>query len=591
MARRPTCLHITRYLAISLAITVLEVLPICKCTYLRADEVNRDSAPTPLARPAQRAGNHAVAVPDFAKNVLVHVDGKIRPLGEVVRQKAADPQQALYRELRVATGGTPDGQLDLARWCRKQKMAEEEQLHWWILLSMQPGHPEAIKALRLRRYQGALLTSDEIERVKDQKRQADEAAKRWIAKLKKLKQLIEHGAADERATALRELKSIQDPRAIASIEQVFSIEANINLQLVELWAKMPADEAADALLRLAVNSPDEYVRDKAAEALRQRPYESYVPTLIARMAAPIEMSFVVSVDPGAPIYKGVEWQEYTGRTVGLYDKVRLHSAYRIQDVMMWTPETRRRSGIMQTGYRPDRYQYNYFLSRDSPDPETPYEYAGSILDGDSSRKKPRQRALIEDLEKKVKETNAKQALLNQRIQAALLKATSADIVPGDAAKQGAEVKPKTWWDWWKKQSQLNNYLARGTEVWTLTGLAPIEQVLVGDRVLTREPKSGDLSFHLVIGLDEQPQSEMRVVELGFRTIVATPEQRFFVTDGGWRKASALQTGMKLDGLAGPRSIESVSDGAGVEKFGIVVADVPNFFVDQHGILVHDATRE
>ena len=323
----------------------------------------------------------------------MHVDGKTFPLAEIVRLKATDPQHSMYRELRTAHSGTAEGQFDLARWCRKQKLADEERLHWWILLAMQPGHPEAVKALRLQEYQGMLLTRDEIEQVKQRQKQADDAAKRWVPKLKKLKRSIEHGDADEREAALRELKSIQDPHAISSIERVFSIEADINLRFVEILAKMPADEAADVLVRLAVNSPDQYIREKAAAALQQRRDESYVPTLIAGIAAPIEMRFDVSVDPGGPIYQQVEWSEKTGRLQrGYFNKFRLHSEYTIDDVMFWVPEERLRSGIMQTGYRPDRYQYNYTLSRDSPNPEIPYEYAGTIKDS-SGREKIAKRRL------------------------------------------------------------------------------------------------------------------------------------------------------------------------------------------------------
>src|SRR5437868_2173910 len=104
-------------------------------------------------------------IPDFAKNIRVSVDGSLVPLEEAVRIKAADPKQKVYREMRAAKAGTSDGQLELARWCHKQKLDDEERLHWWTLLNKKPRNADAIKALQLRRFQGLLLTSEEIDIV------------------------------------------------------------------------------------------------------------------------------------------------------------------------------------------------------------------------------------------------------------------------------------------------------------------------------------------------------------------------------------------------------------------------------------------
>jgi hypothetical protein len=118
---------------------------------------------------------------------------------------------------------------------------------------------------------------------------------------------------------------------------------------------------------------------------------------------------------------------------------------------------------------------------------------------------------------------------------------------------------------------------------------PIESILVGDRVLTRDHASGELSFHLVLHSERKPEGEMHTVDVDSRTIVATSAQRFMANGAGWKATSELKDGVKLDSLAGPRTAQLKASGKGAEMYSLVVADVPTLFVDRIGILVHDAS--
>ena len=72
--------------------------------------------------------------------------------------------------------------------------------------------------------------------------------------------------------------------------------------------------------------------------------------------------------------------------------------------------------------------------------------------------------------------------------------------------------------------------------------------------------------------------------------MATSDQQFMVSGAGWRRASELKAGVKLDSLAGSQSIEKISTSVGTAKYGLAIANIPTLFVDHTGILVHDATR-
>jgi hypothetical protein len=471
------------------------------------------------------------------------------------------------------------------------------------LLYLQPNHADAIKRLGLRNYQGWLLTPEEIKKVKVKEKQFEQTAKVWTPRLKKLLRAMKRGEASERETAIRELQSIQDPLAIPAIEEVFSSEGpDIILYVVGILAGMPGQQATEFLLRQAVQSEHPEVRERATYLLTYRPYEDYVPSLIAGLATPIEMSSHMSMEPGGPIYQsyhgyvlngvmtplGGNKFSYSGRLVPqFYHRIRLNGNYTSDDVATWKPEGRRISGTRITGYRPDRYRLQYRLSRESPDPDVPYEFTGDIEGSSNSILNS-----SDSLKQKIQEHNAVTLSRNLRIHEALKNATGVDATPEwlrAANENEVEVNPQHWWAWWRKQLDLNNYFAQGIEVWTQTGLLPIEQILIGDRVLTRDSESGELTFNLVIGFDVQPQDVMLRIEIDSRTIVATPEQPFFVTGDGWRKANELHEGMQLDGLVGSRTIAKVGPGVAVNTYNLMVENSSNYFVDRNGILVSDAT--
>jgi hypothetical protein len=533
---------------------------------------------------------HRAAAAEPVDALLVNVGGRSHSLSDAIGEAAADERLATYRALREEQSGTADGELELAMWCRKQGLEEEERLHWWTLLALAPDDGEAIRALRLQRYQGMLLTADEVAQAKREEREAKRAAQQWLPKLTKLKQLIERGSNAERAAALQEFRSIHDPLAIPTIEKVFPLKnIAITTMVVETVGKMPGDAAAELLTRLAVNSPDEYVREQAARALESRPSHSYVPLLVARLATPIELDVSVLVEPGGPIEKSYSAYSYTGRMgPAFYNKHRLSGNYGSGDVAAWGPEVAHSSFNGVIGYEPEKVTYNYVLTREGADEESPDRITGAIDASDNSRRA----VSIEDLQEQIRQENEAAAKLNERIHAVLVRATHVDPMRGglQATNQRGGVDPRRWWDWWRTQSQSNCYISAGIDVWTQTGLRPIEQILPGDRVLTRDPKSWELTFNLVNAVDQQPEGPTLAIEIDARTIVAAPEQQFHVTGVGWKQAADLKAGMPLDGLTGAHAIGRVGPSHAVTRYSLLVANVPSFFVDRGGILVHDAAR-
>jgi hypothetical protein len=159
-----------------------------------------------------------VDVPASAKNVFVEDGGKTVALDKAIESAAASERVVRYRQLRDEVGGSGKGQLQIAQWCRQQRMAEEERMHWQIVLSIRPGQPDAIKALGLRSFEGQLLTKDQIEASRKDAKLMKEAKRKWTPKLRRLKSALEGDDQTARQAALDELEAIRDPHALRIVE-------------------------------------------------------------------------------------------------------------------------------------------------------------------------------------------------------------------------------------------------------------------------------------------------------------------------------------------------------------------------------------
>src|SRR4029079_1739851 len=81
---------------------------------------------------------------------------------------------------------------------------------------------------------------------------------------------------------------------------------------------------------------------------------------------------------------------------------------------------------------------------------------------------------------------------------------------------------------------------KGTPVWTLSGPKPIEELKVGDRVLSQNPDTRQLDYKAVFGTSIRPPSEMLTIRTGETALTTTLGHPFFVVGKGWRMATHLE---------------------------------------------------
>jgi hypothetical protein len=133
-------------------------------------------------------------------------------------------------------------------------------------------------------------------------------------------------------------------------------------------------------------------------------------------------------------------------------------------------------------------------------------------------------------------------------------------------------------------------LAAGTLVWTDTGQTAIEQVRVGDLVLSQDPETGELAYKPVLRTTVRPEGPLvRVHTVAGEAFETSGGHLFWVAGEGWMRARELESGMELHGASGTARVSLTEDGPELETYNLIVADFHSYFVGEFRLLCHDNT--
>jgi Pretoxin HINT domain len=138
--------------------------------------------------------------------------------------------------------------------------------------------------------------------------------------------------------------------------------------------------------------------------------------------------------------------------------------------------------------------------------------------------------------------------------------------------------------------------AAGTLVETDHGLRPIEQIKVGDRVRSRDEKTGVTSYKRVTALIRPHSKEIYQVQLKqvgtglTETFDATDDHPWMSKDGHWLTTLQLTAGGRLQSEHGDGvDVLSVKDtGHTADTFNLDVQDFHTFFVGKEHVWVHNS---
>ncbi|HEX4145929.1 MAG TPA: polymorphic toxin-type HINT domain-containing protein [Pirellulales bacterium] len=516
----------------------------------------------------------------------VRYDDRWLSIDEALAKAEQDELLAQYRKIRAKHRSVPDApqpsaaktpkdgddpvrELMLARWCQKHHLADETRAHATQLLASRSNDPEVLKMLGLTWHQGQLITAAELAERKARDEQDRHAMQHWRPIVAQICRQIESQSASEHADGLGQLHAIDDPDAVEALVAVCKPRPALLCEAIHVIGQIPGQQATDALLRQAVMSKDNEVIAAACQELKARSIFGYVPKLMAALSAPVQTRhYVVQDATGVHFRETVQREGEKGVVVKTVDT----------EVSFLVPNPNLEEIIGQA-------------------------YAETVVD---ARGTARTAARL----------NQKLASYNAAIYRVL------DATVGESAPH----EPVLWWDWWhkyaaglsgqrfKKPVSLTAYhrqayvpyvpvsfddsphirrtsscFARGTKVWALDGPKPIEQVQIGDRVLSQSPWSGELTFKPVLDTTLGHNDLLTLVTANGDLLVATPVHIFWVSGAGWRMTKELHVGDRLHTTSGWSELTSIEPLAADETHNLVVADFNTYFVGESRILTHDVT--
>jgi len=466
---------------------------------------------------------------------------------------AADVEklQQEYVSKLTAAASTANAQYQLAAWAQRAGLKELAAGHYLAAVHLDPSHEAAQRALGRVMRDGQWETKDERARrlAEEERLRGEFAMWRW--------RLAEKGLAAASERPISE-------SAAAAIEQFAVKDAGRSLEAASIFGDSNSGAATISLVRQAMASPFANARTAAAKALCSHNPDHYLSLLLAF----VRQENTVSLALGA----GEILNPQDGSTVFAPYLAEARERKRFLDSRRLPADAVMVGSVMSNlwVYLPPLRDERLEERRVAPaELRTNAAAALAIVTG---------REKVEDY-----------AVWRQVV----MQATDAYIDPSfrGQASGSRTYEPEelpvgaTWF-----RVGLGSCFAAGTPVAAKRGVVPIDQIRLGELVLSRNTETGETAYKPIVGRTLRPRVPMRKLTVGDETIIATAGHPFWTEQRGWVKTKALAKGATLgaeDGGVRVGAIEETSEP--MQAYNLVVADFGTYFVGKNRVLVHDNT--
>lgn len=483
----------------------------------------------------------------------------------------------------------------MAQWCRQSGLDVQQAAHWQRVLQWEPDNALARAALGHRRAEGGWVTPEQVSLA-----HAEAVALRASLRIhgKNLLQLTREmlqGSQAERQRAVDKFLAIDSIDAVPAVAAVFASTPRPLIDHAVAWLNEVRDpSAAVVLARWSVDHPAEPVRDLCTKALKRRPHHQYVPLLLDRLRTPLVSTLIPSfrADGSLAGLRHVFPREGKDQfDVAVLDTVNL------RQLRIVTPERDRTAPPV----RMNRMEFAVERAVRQRDQQELNALNDLRVRAEAARAAS-QRELLAAAENRATET------VNERIRIVLCRAAG---TPPNATL--TEL-----WDWWSSYNErepapmkLASYSYRmnldlssayavsppprpscecfvaGTSVITARGEKPIESLVVGDQVLSKNIETGELVWDVVLTTTVQPAKPLVEVTTDNDDFRCTGGHLFWVSGKGWTKASDLNYGDLLHGLSRPSLVRSIATADAAPTYNLVTAEHHNYFVGAGRAMTHD----
>jgi hypothetical protein len=557
---------------------------------------------------------------------MVQVEAGWKPFEEI----KASPLDAEYEAKRAEYWDRPDGHLMMARWCKKNGLADRARSHYYAVVVANPNHAEARQGLGHVAVNGEWIDGQELATAQREMQESFEQLERWAPKLGKLLADIRSGQTKRMSAALTELEQMDAADALPALTAfAANIDDDLSRPLIRKISKLRSADACRALVKIALVHPSSEIRLVSAKAIKSYSEHHYIPMLLAMLSGETEVSNQLVMYPnGTVAMESLVTTELQNKRV----------ARRVQDVVnvISTFDSSRAIDLHQ-GHITDWSYWSvmFEIPRNNP------LHVGEIATTDHSNRIERNKsrtyvpaevlsnAAMSMKEKSQQLERAKE--VRNRTNAshvnnvcALLRATTGESF-GD--------EPQAWWTWWNDRNERyegtkpvdfvasQNYkqlgvqtskrtrdvslsfehrgksvvqwscLVPGTEVQTSGGLVAIEKIKVGDMVLSQDVETGELNYKPVLMTTVRPPKSTIQIVTDTDTIEATGGHNWWVSGLGWTMTSRLEPGMSLHTATGAIKIkELIPVEEKKETFNLVVDRYNTYFVGPERVLSFDNTQ-
>ncbi len=500
-----------------------------------------------------------------------------KPVEELGSPKSQNDRLATYLQKRQTVSRNSEDQWKLASWCLSNDLRDRGEAHLFQSVLLAPAGADTSEQLKRLRYRMAgqkLVSPVEYAELEREAEIRDRDHNQWLSRVSRIVASVRVDAKNQPVPPSR-TNEIEHNAAVPAIEHALTSanEAQSKV-LVDVLGRTRSYRAAQTLARLAILSPSLAIRDAAIEALRTRKKDDFVPDLIGLLKTPVEHKVETAVGPRGEQYSRFVWAQEDATTIQLID-------FRLFDrttASRWT---------YVTSFRNPEIRGIHYIPNQPADIAKLHQIRKSVIDLD---------ALADRANDQTVETN-------ERVSSVL----------GVVCDSPNRSTPQDWWSWWAEYEDVEpspkrtvivkeenqqvgrivpptmriSCLVSGTPIWTEHGLMPIDQVQIGDRVLSKNVETGELALKPVLHTTYRPPRKTTRFVLGDDSIQATGGHRFWVSGSGWTRTRELAADQPMHTTTGTTRITAVEIAEESSTYNLVVADFHTYFVGKSGILSHD----